>query len=133
MFGSWTPDYPSYGGAKLSQGGSIICKDARGVYPTIGGTYRPLIRPGTAVGEFTDADFPELYTPNTMPSAAEADVWLDDLDTGTITHVPNAYTSNFITQWNNKITGATEHATFVYSYPSLTNYYISLQYLYLGS
>lgn len=105
-FGPWAPDYPAFGGSQLNGGGVVLCFDAKGVYPTLGG-YRPLVRPGTVIGAFTNSDFAELYTPNTMPSSALADIWLDDTDVQTLTLNSPTGGSTWIAGWDNKITGAT--------------------------
>lgn len=112
-FGPWAPDHPAFGGNQLSGGGEVVLEDAKGVYHTFGG-YRPLTGPGTLVGAFGSSDFPELYTPNTMPTAAQAIIWLSDLQPETFTK--RADSAGYLYQWDNLITGATNHATSVVDY-----------------
>ena len=102
-FGPWAPDHPAYGGNRLSGGGQVFLEDAKGVYHTLGG-YRPLIGPGTLVGEFTGSQFPEQFTPNTM-TAGDPILWLDDQDTSTMTLEPASPLGIRVSAWNNKLTG----------------------------
>lgn len=130
LLGPWAPDHPAYGGNKIASGGSVILEDAKGVYPTLGG-YRALVSPGTSIGAFTNADFAELLTPNTLASAAVADIWLDFDDTSTMTtDQPGIF--EFITQINNKITGASNHATSLYQIGSGGMEYVSIVKLPVG-
>lgn len=112
LLGPWAPDHPAYGGNKIASGGSVIVEDAKGVYPTLGG-YRPLVGPGTAVGAFTNADFAEFLSPNTLDSAYEADIWLDFDATATIA-AEQIGVFEYITQIDNRLTGASNHATSLY-------------------
>lgn len=106
LFGPWAPDHPSFGGVQLRSGGEVVLDDAFGVYATLGG-YRPYIRPGTLVASFNegaDVDFPITYTPQTMPAANDAIVWLDAADETTFTtYLWNGHLG--IDDWTNKITG----------------------------
>ena len=102
-FGPWAPDHPAYGGNRLNGGGQVFLEDAKGVYHTLGG-YRPIIAPGTLVGQFTSAQFPEQLTPNTMPTGNPI-LWLDDQDTSTFTLEPASPLGIRVSAWNNRLTG----------------------------